>query len=288
MTITRRHFTLVETQDVLDSYKNGESATSIAKRMGRITKVIVGTLKRNGVAVDSERHVATQFTPEKLKEAQVLYSGGMGCQEIAERLDCSEMTVYNHLKASGQAMRARGGSRTTRETAAAMAEDYRTLSMHEVAAKHGVSTCTVHRVLHATGANIRGMGPAVEFKEGKIRCNDCGEFKELSEFPANPAHASGHNYHCKECARWAPREQRYGITRQQYDTMFKAQGGVCAGCKKPWVGTAGHPDLVVDHDHATGAVRCLLCPDCNQALGLLRDNAETMKNLAALVAPAAP
>lgn len=54
----------------------------------------------------------------------------------------------------------------------------------------------------------------------------------------------------------------YGITLEQYDEMFRQQGGACAVC-----GSVPKKNrLSVDHDHATGKVRGLLCMNCNIAL----------------------
>ena len=65
----------------------------------------------------------------------------------------------------------------------------------------------------------------------------------------------------------------YGITQETFDSMLLAQGGVCRICKQPETrvlyGATAH--LVVDHNHATGMVRSLLCHRCNTALGSVED-----------------
>jgi hypothetical protein len=55
--------------------------------------------------------------------------------------------------------------------------------------------------------------------------------------------------------------------------MNDAQAGVCAICDLPERATRnGVPKrLAVDHDHATGAVRALLCSRCNLAIGYMED-----------------
>ena len=61
----------------------------------------------------------------------------------------------------------------------------------------------------------------------------------------------------------------YGITREAYDALYKAQDGKCAICKQE---CSRGRELSVDHCHATGRVRGLLCATCNIALGLMEDN----------------
>jgi len=71
--------------------------------------------------------------------------------------------------------------------------------------------------------------------------------------------------------------QNYGITNQDYEQMLENQGFCCAGCGL-------HQNILekklhVDHDHVTGRVRGLLCGNCNRALGLVKDNLETLVRL---------
>ncbi len=67
------------------------------------------------------------------------------------------------------------------------------------------------------------------------------------------------------------------FTRIDYDRAYQIQHGRCGGC-------LAHQSelkraLCVDHDHATGFFRGLLCHHCNFALGSVKDNVEVMKRL---------
>jgi hypothetical protein len=64
--------------------------------------------------------------------------------------------------------------------------------------------------------------------------------------------------------------RRYGISAAEADLMLTDQGGLCGIC-----GAA--PAAHVDHDHATGAVRALLCFNCNGGLGQFKDDAAVLR-----------
>ncbi len=55
-------------------------------------------------------------------------------------------------------------------------------------------------------------------------------------------------------------KKNYGIAIEDYEALVTAQDGKCAICGK-------RKTLCVDHDHATGEVRSLLCRWCNTMLG---------------------
>lgn len=74
---------------------------------------------------------------------------------------------------------------------------------------------------------------------------------------------------------------RYNLSRQQYEKMYKKQGGECAICESH-IDLGGKPGgrtsntCHIDHDHETGFIRGLLCPACNQGLGQFEDNPEIL------------
>lgn len=63
----------------------------------------------------------------------------------------------------------------------------------------------------------------------------------------------------------------YGMTEADYDQLLVAQGNACAICLRlPEDGQWKR--LKVDHNHATGKIRGLLCHHCNVALGHFGDS----------------
>ena len=76
--------------------------------------------------------------------------------------------------------------------------------------------------------------------------------------------------------------RNFGITVEQYQQMLSEQNGVCAICKNPETCKQGGVlmALAVDHDHATGRVRQLLCRSCNVGLGNYNDDPDLLQTAA--------
>lgn len=69
--------------------------------------------------------------------------------------------------------------------------------------------------------------------------------------------------------------QTYGISADEYWLIYRYQLGTCAICQRA---TGVKKRLSVDHCHATGIVRGLLCSTCNsRVLGHLRDDTEALE-----------
>lgn len=123
-------------------------------------------------------------------------------------------------------------------------------------------------------------------------CTGCKEVKCLDEFSRHSGFKDGRNSRCKVCKTTAQKagyksgqyakvpysykkqlKQRYGLTVEEYEAMLERCNGRCQICDSK-------DKLNVDHCHATGAVRGLLCTSCNTGLGKLGDTREGL--LAAL------
>lgn len=132
-------------------------------------------------------------------------------------------------------------------------------------------------------------------------CNTCDKEKPLSCFYAR-SDSKGYRHQCKDCMRlrqakrWAEnpefrkrgitrtrrwqRQKFYGLSLEQEQNFLELQNNNCAICNKEFKTDA---DYHVDHCHNTNKVRGLLCPSCNKALGLFKDNPEVLRRAAVYV-----
>lgn len=82
----------------------------------------------------------------------------------------------------------------------------------------------------------------------------------------NPTY--GHTYNFRH---------KYGLSGLDYQNMLARQNGVCLICGQP---PAETQSLSVDHCHATGKVRGLLCIHCNTGIGMFKDSQELLRKAA--------
>jgi len=120
------------------------------------------------------------------------------------------------------------------------------------------------------------------------RCTRCREWKVWEAFSRSQRGKNGRLARCKMCVNQSNRSSRrvnveaarrgerarggrvganykarYGLTREEYERMARAQAGACAVCG------VDEKRLVVDHDHVTGHVRALLCDRCNRDMAVV-------------------
>lgn len=135
------------------------------------------------------------------------------------------------------------------------------------------------------------------------KCSRCGLEKDKKDFRLNKGRKDGLSTYCSVCEREYNRQRynnpekhkqikmdrkvylqnrksssrkwylkaTYNITPEQYQEMSDKNNGKCYICleQKDYY-------LHVDHDHNTGYIRGLLCNNCNRALGLFKDNRESL------------
>lgn len=78
--------------------------------------------------------------------------------------------------------------------------------------------------------------------------------------------------HPERVANWEL-HRKYGISSTEKQAMSVRQNHSCRICKE-------RKPLVVDHNHATGFIRGLLCNTCNRAVGLFRDSSLYLRSAA--------
>lgn len=134
-------------------------------------------------------------------------------------------------------------------------------------------------------------------------CTTCKVEKDFSQFYKSKTYKDGYGYRCKSCDtearkayearhpkivkgshRRANMLNKYGLTLEQYDEMWKNQKGCCVICSIKMTNITIDGDsrnksntACVDHCHRSGKVRGILCAVCNKGLGLFYDRVDLLE-----------
>ncbi len=124
-------------------------------------------------------------------------------------------------------------------------------------------------------------------------CTKCGETKPIADFSKDKYTRDGLQFRCRDCfkawyatqdrsglaagRRSAHLRRKFGMSTADYDLMLAEQRGMCAVCNSTTPRNNARQKFFVDHCHATGEVRALLCFPCNTALGQMQDDPERLR-----------
>jgi hypothetical protein len=139
-------------------------------------------------------------------------------------------------------------------------------------------------------------------------CKSCKQPKPVDDFYTDVRVKDGHVARCKPChnamamkrygklppemkkirmarARFA----KYGMTLEEAEAMAAEQNGGCylcgneQGIRNRGREKSGASGLTMDHDHATGKPRRLLCSECNMTIGTAKDDPDLLERMAEYV-----
>lgn len=145
-----------------------------------------------------------------------------------------------------------------------------------------------HRLTEVDRENRTGMcsvcGPVrIRFRTtGSAECRKLHNTRTSKSYKKNGRKLSPHALGVKRS--WTRRDglrRRYDMSLDDYAALLKSQGDRCAVCHKPAPSEGdSEPAFAVDHCHASGHVRGVLCRRCNTSLGRFEDSPELLRAMA--------
>lgn len=115
------------------------------------------------------------------------------------------------------------------------------------------------------------------------RCKPCGVINSRQYRAKNPSLEKNRYQRDRRVVRERHLLRKYGVCLSSYELMFESQEGACAICRK-----TQKRSFDVDHCHATGKVRGLLCSNCNRMIGHAGDRIAILQEAAAYLAKFVP
>lgn len=233
-----RNLTDGDKSTIVEQHKRGSTTAEIGRTIGRNANVVLGYLQRTGLWIRERK--ATRVSTSKSR---------------GEHLTVAQRKRFARMVSDG-------------------------VPYHLIASYYGFRSGNDARLYAKELGILPNRLPRQDKTGSTRRCSRCKQEKDLSQF-AKQVDKHG-NYLCHPCHRRVMVKYFYGISADQYDSMVAKQHGRCAICRrKPWdratKDSARRKNLAIDHDHATGVIRGLLCTSCNKGLGLLREDPALMR-----------
>ena len=114
-------------------------------------------------------------------------------------------------------------------------------------------------------------------------CNKCGVEQAIDNFRARTRNRQGIiTERRNECNKCNGNSQKQVKKLKKTVSSIDQETYVCPLCyrsKADLSHLSYKNPFVLEHDHATGAVRGWVCQDCNTAIARIQDNAETAKRI---------
>lgn len=163
----------------------------------------------------------------------------------------------------------------------------------------GGRLCAMHTERLRRFGEVGPPGPlkAAVGYEKKAICKQCRQEVLVLDMPRTSA--GNRSVFCSACVAVRGRKSRelgtlqrldkdrranlrkFKMTLPEFEDLLLFQGQRCAICFSPDPG--GHGNFHVDHCHATGRNRALLCTRCNTGLGYFRDDPGLIRRAASYV-----
>lgn len=130
-------------------------------------------------------------------------------------------------------------------------------------------------------------------------CRVCGKEKNIDLFAKGKKNKDGYRNECKECSAAYYRDyykkypdrykeksknqkhhKRHGLSDDQYDFLINLHGGMCHLCLTKEASRIDHDHSCCNKNRSCGkCVRGVLCNSCNTAIGLLKEDAQTINRI---------
>lgn len=136
----------------------------------------------------------------------------------------------------------------------------------------GKKVCKVCRM--NAQRKLKGLGPLERTSVGvwnrnKTECKQGHPFERFGFTKQNEGFRG-----CRICTRESRLRSNYGLEPEDFDRFLIACQGRCQICSSVFEAKGS---IHVDHSHASGEVRGLLCTNCNNGLGRFLDSADILR-----------